>query len=301
VPDVRSLTPSAAALLDDAIDVEDWSYIPPEVERITYDAPSGQIAGVAYGNPEHPRMLLVPGVTGSKEDFSVMSPLLARAGYRVESFDLAGQNHSAGAGPERLDPPRRHYDYELFVGDLETIVGSGSAPVHLLGYSFGGSVVQLFATRHPELVASVTLMSVPPTPGQAFRTTKSALGPLSRVINGSIGANLMLWGIKQNFNHVTEARHRYVMERMPMTRRQSVVDIVTLMRRTPDLRQEMAALDVPKLVAFGAHDLWPSALHRRYAEEIGAEAIEYRAGHSPCEETPHQLTRDMIRMISGAN
>lgn len=300
VPDVRTLTPSAAALLDDAIEVEDWSYIPPEFDRITYEAPSGEIAGVGVGRIGDPRMILVPGVTGSKEDFTLMLPLLAHAGYRVESFDLAGQNHSAAAGPERLAPPRRDYDYDLFVGDLEAIVATGTTPVHFLGYSFGGSVVQLFAARHPELVSSITLLSAPPTPGQAFRTTKSFMGPLSRVTNRRVGAGLMMWGLKYNFTHVPESRHRYVMERLPVTRRKAVTDIIGLMRRTPDLRATIAALDIPKLVAYGAHDLWPGEVHQAYARAIGAEAVEYRAGHSPCEETPHQLTRDMVRIITQA-
>jgi alpha-beta hydrolase superfamily lysophospholipase len=51
------------------------------------------------GPPDGRRVVLVPGATGSKEDFRRVLPLLAAAGYRAESFDLAGQFESAGAGP----------------------------------------------------------------------------------------------------------------------------------------------------------------------------------------------------------
>jgi pimeloyl-ACP methyl ester carboxylesterase len=299
LPDVRGLTPAAARLLDDSIHDFEWGEIPPGVDQLSFQAPSGRLAGLGAGNPAHPRVLLAPGVTGSKEDFALMVPLLVRAGYRVESYDLAGQNHSAGAGPERLVPPRRHYDHDLFVGDLEAVVLAGRRPVHLLGYSFAGTVAQLLAVKRPELVASLTLLSIPPVPGQAFRKTKNILGPLSRVTNGRAGASLMLWGIRHNFNRVPEARYDYVMRRMPITRRESVDDIVSLMRRTPDLREAVRALPIPKLVAFGSHDLWPTRTHAEYAAAIGAQAAEYDTGHSPCETAPHQLVRDMVRVIEG--
>ncbi len=57
-------------------------------------------------------MLLAPGVSGSKEDFVLVAPVLAAAGYYVQSYDLAGQYESAAAGPS--DGTR--YDYALVPG-----------------------------------------------------------------------------------------------------------------------------------------------------------------------------------------
>lgn len=298
-PDVRTLSRSTASALDASIGPVDWATIPDGIDRWSIDAPSGRLAGLAAGSPLAPRIILVPGITGSKEDFVLMIPLLVEAGYRVETFDLAGHYHSIEAGPERLEPPQRRYDHALFVEDLLAVIGSGSAPVHLLGYSFGGTLAQLAAARHPERIASLTLLSCPPVPGQTFRATKSVLGPLSRVIGGRQGAGLMLWGIRRNFNRTPAHRYDFVMHRMPLIRRSCVDDVIRLMRRTPDLSAVLARLHVPKLVAFGGHDLWPAEAHEAFARRIGATAVEYEAGHSPCEETPHQLCRDMVRMIEG--
>ena len=122
-------------------------------------------------------MVLVPGATGSKEDFILMLPLLAAAGYRVESFDLAGQYESAEAGPRNLDPPRAHYDEQLFIDDLLAILDDGAGGAHVLGYSFAATVAGLALLERPDRFASLTLLSAPPEPGQAFRSVKR-IGPI---------------------------------------------------------------------------------------------------------------------------
>lgn len=288
---------AVAAELDAALPDFDWRALPPGAERCWFDAPSGRLAGIAMGPPDGPRILLVPGATGSKEDFVLMLPLLAAAGYRVESYDLAGQYESSAAGPWRLDPPREHYDAELFLGDLQHVLESGSAPVHVLGYSFAGTLVQQALARRPELVASLSLLSSPPEPGQAFRGIKR-IGRLSSFASPQGAASLMLWGIGNNLNRVPPGRLAFVRERFRLTRRDSVDDIIACMMSTPDLRREVAAAAVPKLVAVGSHDLWPAELHARSAREIGARFAVYETGHSPCETTPHQLVRDLLELLA---
>ena len=90
-----------AEQLDAMLPEIDWAVLPVGAVRSRFAAPSGQLAMVSLGDPGNPRVLLVPGVTGSKEDFTLMMPELAAAGYHVQSFDLAGQYESAAAGPAR--------------------------------------------------------------------------------------------------------------------------------------------------------------------------------------------------------
>lgn len=301
--DPRHMSAETARALDDAIGVTEWHALPAGVERVRYTVPSGELAGLAAGDPALPRVVLVPGATGSKEDFILMLPLLARAGYRVEAIDIAGHHESAAAGPEHLVPPRRRYDLELFVEDLIAVLRTGSTPVHLLGYSFAGIVAQVVAVREPQLLASLTLLTVPPVSGHVFRKATGYRGGLmlaSFVVGARGSAGILTWGIRTNKNRVDAHRHSFVMERLTITRSTSVVDIFRVMRRAPKLADRVRAVPVPKLVAFGAHDLWSSAAHRRFAARIGAEAAEYATGHSPCETAPHQLVRDMVRIMSGA-
>ena len=276
-----------------------WSELPDGCVGTWFDVPSGRLAGLVQGDPSSPRIVLVPGATGSKEDFILMLPTLAAAGFRVETFDLAGQYESWGAGPENLVPPRTRYDYELFVDDLVAVLEAGSTPVHLLGYSFAGVIASLVAIRRPELVASLTLLSSPPEPGQCFRGMKR-VGWVTGLGSERLGATAMIWGIRSNVIRVPEDRLRFVKERFRLTRRSSVDNIIGLMRRTPDLRSSLAAIDVPKLVAVGEYDVWPLSLHAEFARDIDATLAVYRSGHSPCEESPQDLCRDLQALFRRA-
>jgi pimeloyl-ACP methyl ester carboxylesterase len=260
-----------------------------------YAAPSGSLAAVAFGDPTNERVVLVPGATGSKEDFILIAPLLVDAGYYVESYDLAGQYESAEAGPV----PGQSYDYDLFVGDLLAFLNAGKTPAHVLGYSFAGFVAQLAYLRQPELFLSLAFLGMPPQPGQSFRGV-SWIGPLSDVTSAHGIAGLLIWGIKWNLNRASPGRLPLVRSRFDDTVRRSVDDIVGLMKHAPDRLAELAASGLPMLVAVGSHDLWPPRLQREFAELIRADYREYPTGHSPCETTPHQLTRDLIALYRRA-
>ncbi|MDO8381992.1 MAG: alpha/beta hydrolase [Microbacterium sp.] len=284
---------------DRAIPDLDWRVFPDGTVRDVLEAPSGSLARVRLGPNDGPRVLLFPGVTGSKEDFVLMFPLLAAAGYRVESLDLAGQYESWQAGPANLHPPRSRYDYRLFADDMIAALEDGAVPVHVLGYSFAGLVAQQVLVERPDLFASLTLLSTPPGSGQVFRGVKR-IGRWSSGASPRTGAALLMWGIRNNLNRVPPRRIAFVRERFALTRRDSVNDIVGLMMTTPDVAADVAAQPIPKLVAVGERDLWPSVEYANYARAIGAELRLYPTGHSPCETTPHQLTRDMLAMFDTA-
>ncbi|MET0297885.1 MAG: alpha/beta fold hydrolase [Microbacterium sp.] len=291
------MTTTDEALANDrAIPDIDWHVFPDGTERDVFIAPSGRLARVRLGDPDAPRVVLVPGVAGSKEDFVLMFPLLAAAGYRVESYDIAGHWESVDAGPQNLDPPRDRADHDLFVDDLIAILEDGRAPAHVLGYSFAGLVVELALVRRPELFASITLMSAPPATGQVFRGVKH-IGPISDMPPHR-AAGLILWGIRYNLNRTPPQRIAFVRERLGVTRRSSIDDIVALMMTMPDIADEVAAVGIPILIAVGEQDLWPTAQHEAYARRIGARVAVYPTGHAPCETTPHQLVRDMLRLFA---
>ncbi|WP_255513569.1 alpha/beta fold hydrolase [Homoserinibacter sp. GY 40078] len=284
-----------AVVRDAAIGEIDWAAPVPGSVRGVFEAPSGRLAVVSMGDPAAPRVVLIPGATGSKEDFALMLPLLAEAGYRVEAYDLAGNYESHLAGP----PADGRYDYSLFVDDLTAVLASG-APAHLLGYSFAGIIAQLVVAEHPELVRSLTLLTTPPDAGNSYRHVK-LIGPLSWVLTPHVGAGLMIWGIRTNKNRVGPSRLAFVQSRFALTRRECVDDIVGLMMRAPDVAASVRAAGIPVLVATSRHDLWPVERYSLHADRLGARLAVYETGHSPCETTPHQLVRDMLELMSGAD
>lgn len=293
--------PSAdAARLDAALTAIDWSVLPDGSERDTVAAPSGRLARVSLGPAGGERVVLVPGMTGSKEDFVLMMPLLAAAGYRVEAIDLAGQYESAAAGPENLDPPQPHYTLDLFVDDLIAVLDGGRAPAHVLGYSFAGTVTAAAATRHPELFSTLTLLSAPPLPGQSLRGFK-VLGPFSGLVPGRALGPLFIAAVGRNVHRAPADRARFVTARFAHTRHSSVGDIMTLMKRTPDLAPALRAAGIPMLVATGTGDVWSADAHRAHAERLGARVLVLPTGHSPCETAPHQLTEAMLALMRDAD
>ncbi|MHA7987025.1 alpha/beta fold hydrolase [Rathayibacter sp. CAU 1779] len=285
----------AAVAADAAIGEIDWAVPPRGTVVGSFDAPSGALAMWSMGDPADPRVVLVPGVTGSKEDFALLGPILVAAGYSVVSYDLAGQYESADAGPG----PGGHYTYDLFVDDLTAVLEAG-APAHLLGYSFAGTVAQIVASRRPDLVRSLTLLTAPPLPGQTFRGVR-LIGWISHLTTAHQNAGLMIWGIVTNKNKVGPRRLDFVRSRFETTKRASVDDIIRLMRHTPDLSEPLKATDIPLLVVTGEHDLWPVELHAAFADRIGARLAVYRTGHSPCETAPHQLANDMLELFEVAD
>lgn len=285
--------PSPEAL-DAAIGDLDWTALPPGARTAVFDAPSGGLATLSMGDPSLPAVVLVPGVTGSKEDFLLMLEPLAAAGFHVLSFDMAGQYQSADAGPAS-----GRYTEDLFVDDLLAVLESVATPAHVLGYSYAGTVSQVALARRPELFASLTLLSAPPVPGDTF-AGMSHFGPLSGFVPARLGAWFMITGNKLNYTRVQPGRLKFIRDRFELTRTTSVRDIVALMHHTPDVREALRASGVPLLVATGEHDLWPLGLHSAFAREIGAEFAVYPTGHSPCETTPHQLVRDMLTLFGRA-
>lgn len=231
-----------------------------------------------------------------------MLPLLVEAGFFVQSADLAGQYESAGAGPENLVPPRSSYDHDLFVDDLIALLEHGlpdgrGGSAHVLGYSFAGTVAALVATRRPDLVLTLALLSAPPLPGHAFRGVKR-IGVIAPLVPPRAIAALVIAGIRRNVIPVVPGRLRFVRDRFALTRRSSVDDIIGLMTRTPDVRAQLRATGIPTLIAVGERDVWPLAQHAAFARGIGARLVVYRTGHSPCETAPHQLVRDLLVLYS---
>lgn len=298
LPEDAAMGPDRAARLDAALGEIDWWTLPAGTERDRVAAPSGKLARISLGPADGERIILVPGLTGSKEDFILMMPLLAAAGYRVESYDMAGQYESAAAGPEHLHPPRNRYTLELFTDDLLAVLASAPGPAHVLGYSFAGTVAAVAAVEHPELFASLTLLSAPPLAGQALRGFKK-IGLLSHLIPGRALGTPFVAALRRNVHRAPADRAVFVRARLELTRASSVGDILALMKRTPDCAAALRDTRIPLLVATGTGDVWPVRAHLAFAERLGARSLVLTTGHSPCETTPHQLTEAIVDLIRG--
>ncbi|AUG79550.1 hydrolase [Kitasatospora sp. MMS16-BH015] len=256
--------------------------------------PAGAVRGTA---------LLVPGFTGSKEDFIALLAPLAEAGYRVVTVDQRGQYESGGpADPAAYAVAELAQDVLAMTGALtETATGlAGDGPLHLLGHSFGGQVVReavlaaAAGAREGAEAAlpwrSLTLLATGPgaiEPGEAART-KLLVDALGSMDLESI------WQVMQQMEEGSGATrpraeiaaflHRRWLANVPTALAAMGAHLIA----APDRVAELAAVPLPKLVLSGVRDYaWPVEEQTAMAERLGAARVTVPdAGHSPNAEQP---------------
>ncbi|MDT4917440.1 MAG: hypothetical protein QOH89_2140, partial [Pseudonocardiales bacterium] len=141
--------------------------------RIDIVLAGGPVASLQAGDPAAPPVLLVPGYTGSKEDFGPILDPLAGAGLFAVAIDLPGQLDSPGPA----DPAA--YTPAALAETLSSVAAGFGRPVLLLGHSFGGLVARAAVLAAPGLFESLVLLcSGPAAIGGQRRATMDALDPV---------------------------------------------------------------------------------------------------------------------------
>jgi pimeloyl-ACP methyl ester carboxylesterase len=127
----------------------------------TIHTPEGRFTAELAGPAGAPLVLLLHGYPQTRHTWREQVPALAAAGYRAVAPDQRG--YSAGVRP---DPAASLEAYGIDrlaadVLDLAAASGHGAKPFHLVGHDWGGQVAWVVAHRHPERVASLTILSRP--------------------------------------------------------------------------------------------------------------------------------------------
>ena len=233
-----------------------------------------------------PRVVFVPGWTGSKEDFVALLAPLAEAGYRAVAIDQKGQYETAGSAVET------DYTLPALTEDLLALIDQIGRPVHLIGHSFGGVVARRVAIAEPESVASLTLLCSGPGPARA--DSHALLQALADAIP-AIGLPAA-WEAKRAYERSQgnvdppPEIERFMQTRFLANHPMSIRAMTLHLKTAEDVVDALASTGVPILVAFGADDDgWPIDEQRAMADRLGAPvAVIEGAGHSPAAEQPEQ-------------
>jgi pimeloyl-ACP methyl ester carboxylesterase len=258
--------------------------LPDGVEATRVETPVGTFAAhVARGDSPATHVLLVPGWTGSKEDFTPLLPLLASAGYDATAIDQRGQFETpAGAHP--------NYTVDGFAADALAVASSCSnQPSHLLGHSFGGLVAQQAALTDPSAWRSLSLLDTGPgalgdSPNRPLTLLLDALGTVPMAEIHRVREEMT--GLKR-----TPEIAEFLLRRFTANDPMSLKGMTQALLNAPDVVDDVAALALPVWVGRGADDdAWPHDVQADMATRLGTtiHVIE-DAAHSPAVENTQGL------------
>ena len=282
--------------------------LPHGVRRTAIETSRGAFAALeavpGSGVCERQPAVLVPGYTGSKEDFLAILHQLAAAGRRVLALDMRGQYETAGP-----DDPRAYRIGELAF-DIAAVIdavaaraaapdgsaGGGRGLVHVAGHSFGGLVVREAFLAGASGIGSLTFMSS--GPGHLTGAAAAELAQLTASLEGS-SPEVM----RRTIRHVWDTTL------VPQATAADVdAQIVAFLRKrmlrnsavglrvmgqyllgAPDRTAELArSVDAPVLVLYGEDDdKWEPAAQEQMASQLTAERVCIpAAAHSPAVDAP---------------
>ncbi|GAB3421606.1 alpha/beta fold hydrolase [Flindersiella endophytica] len=253
------------------------------------------------GQAQRSAVLLIPGWTGSKEDFLAILAGIADAGHRAVAIDQRGQYETAGSDDEAA------YTLTELGRDTTAIAaGLGAGRVHLLGHSFGGLVARAAVLGSPDTFASLTLLSSGPGAFTAEEQTT-----MLRLMAEAIPT----MGLEKVYDAKRELeRGRGLAEPPPeieaflRTRfvTNAPVSLAAITRHlvdAPDLVDELAAIGIPKLVVFGEDDDgWPPAVQIEMAKRLSADfEVIAGAGHSAAVDQPDETRRVLATFLAAVD
>ncbi|MEV3950159.1 alpha/beta fold hydrolase [Streptomyces halstedii] len=257
------------------------TFVPPPCARARVLATGrGDFAvlDAAPRTPAHATALLLPGYTGSKEDFVALLEPLTDAGFRVVSVDGRGQYETHGP-----DQQSAYAQVELARDVLAQADALGAErPVHLLGHSLGGQIARAAVLLDAAPFRSLTLMSSGPAEIVPAQQKKA------RMLSDALAGLTMdeVWTAMRELDPPEDAdtddgedlRRRWLRHNPAQ-----LIATGAQLSTEPDRVDELAALGLPVHVVSGeSDDVWPVPSLDAMARRLGARrTVIEGAEHSP--------------------
>ncbi len=291
--------------------------LPNGVRRTTIDTSRGPFAAFeavpASGVCERDAALLIPGYTGSKEDFLAILDLLADGSRQVVAIDMRGQFETPGA--DTADG----YHPSGLGADIAAVIHATGAR-HLVGHSYGGLAAREAVLAPGGDVMSFTLMSSGPGAlnGPRAEELRAMLAALDVQDGSAPDRAALAAGISQLWQAYLEPQAAatgvpapvvaFLARRMLSNDPVGLVMMARHMLAAQDRTAELAGLSagrqgrLPILVIYGENDdAWSPGAQEQMARRLGAHRVCIpAAAHSPAVEAPATTASALTRFWDAA-
>ncbi|MGI5457794.1 alpha/beta fold hydrolase [Streptomyces sp. CA-249302] len=238
--------------------------------------------------------LLLPGFTGSKEDFNPLHQALTARGYHTVAVDGRGQYESDG-------PETDEYAYaqDELARDVLAQAAALDTPVHLVGHSLGGQIARAAVLQDHAPFRSLTLMASGPaqisvSQQQRVKLLQDALAVMTMAeVWEAIQAmeppeEAEAGDLDEGLADSEDLRRRWLGNKpaqLLATGRQLCVE--------PDRVAELATVPIPFHVLSGSRDdTWPVTLLDDMALRLRARrTVIQGAEHSPNTDRPQETAQ----------
>jgi pimeloyl-ACP methyl ester carboxylesterase len=272
--------------------------LPAGVESVRIGTGRGEFAALdnrdAVSEPVLGSALLVPGFTGSKEDFIAILGPLGERGVRAIAYDQRGQYETADEDEQGV------HSLRAFAVDAIALSATLPRPLVLVGHSFGGLVVREALACDPDVADGIALMSS--GCGAVPEGQRPLLRRFAEMMNQH-GLPAVL-NAKRSLEAATGAPalppeiDAFLDQRFVSNSPASLSAMIDVLCEQPDNVVELGNKAVDAVVIVGVRDdVWSPAEQHDLATRLGARVVDIAAaGHSPAVESPEATVSALLEL-----
>lgn len=287
-----------ALFLSGCVSLRPLAEIHKELPQDRFLSIGGRLVHVEQAGQGEP-VVLLHGFGASTYSWRKVMPGLA-ASFHVIAIDFNGFGYTER--PRDLESYTKEGQGKMVLDVMDALKIERA---HIIGHSYGGGITLWLASRHPERFLSMVLVdSSAPTYSDTRRSRAASLKPVTRLFLRSfvLRPSVIRKALLHSFYDDSLVTPELVQAYFDRVRVEGVVEGyygLTVPRRTPPDRVDLAKIDVPALVIWGENDeLIAVADGRRAAEMLRAKFVPFpKTGHVPMEERPAEWLQAVLPFL----